>query len=161
MLRRDVLAEPEGEPAIGRRDPEDVGPLDRVDQLLAALVDDPDRQVGRVRRRPGRVHARPLVDDRERMVVDRRPHVAERLKRRELVVELGDAHAVAVVAGGQDAALRALLHREVDAVRDRLSDLWRARKRRVHDDRQRRRGLRARAPCAAAARGDAEGERER
>ena len=44
-LRNQVFREPEGDAVVGRRDPEDVPPLRRVDQALPALVCDRDRDV--------------------------------------------------------------------------------------------------------------------
>ena len=59
-FRDQVLGEPERDPVIGGRDPEDVRPRRRVDDLVAAFEDDADRDAALRCDAPRRVDARSL-----------------------------------------------------------------------------------------------------
>ena len=93
-LRDQVLREPEGDPVVGRRDPEDVWARLRVDDSVAAFEDDADRDARASGDPPRRVDAGSLVDDRDRVVVDRAAHVRNGAGRRESAVERLDLQVV-------------------------------------------------------------------
>ena len=93
-LRDQVLGEAERHAVVGRRDPEHVRPLGRVDEALAALVGDCERDVRVARDLPGGVDAGALVDDRDRAVGDRLADVADGGARGQARVVALDAEAV-------------------------------------------------------------------
>ena len=75
-LRDRVLGEPERDPAIGRRDAEDVRPPLEIDEAAPAVVRDADRDArARSPTSQRRVDAGAVVDDRDGAVGDRAPHV--------------------------------------------------------------------------------------
>ncbi len=131
LLRDQVLGEAEGHAVVGRRDAKDVRPLGRVDEALAALVGDCERDVLVARDLPGGVDAGAFVDDRDRAVGDRLADVADRGARGEARVVALDPEAV-LDAVDLDAGLRS---GELGAVGDRLPDVRRPRERRVDRDR--------------------------
>ena len=117
---------------VGRRDAKDVRPLGRVDQPLAALERDRERDV-RVARANCHEASTPvaLVDDRNRAVGDRLADVAGRGARGQARVVALDPEAVldAVHVGGD------LRGGQRSAVGDRLTDVRRPRERGVDGDR--------------------------
>ena len=131
LLRDQVLGEAVRHAVVGRRDAEDVRPLGRVDEALAALVGDCERDVFVARDLPGSVDAGALVDDCDRAVGDRLADVADGAARGEARVVALDAEsvpdAVCPYAG--------LGRGERGAVGDRLADVRRPRERRIDGDR--------------------------
>jgi hypothetical protein len=128
-----VFGEPEADPAVGRRDAEDVRPLVGIDEPDAALVRDRDRNVRVARDPPGRVDARPLVDDRDGALRDSPSDVPDGAARREGVVHPAHLEAVAsVLRLDHPDPARA----ELDSPRDGLADVRAAREGRVDRDRQ-------------------------
>ena len=104
VLRDQVLGEPERDPVVGRRDPEDVRPALRVDDPLAAFEDDADRHARARRDAPRGVDAGAFVDDRDRVVVDRAPDVRDGAGGRERAVQRLDPQVVGRAADADAAA---------------------------------------------------------
>src|SRR5207248_7211732 len=105
-LRDQVLRVAEGDAVVGRRDPEDVRPLRRVDGPAGAVVGDADRDALLLCELPGRGGAGAVREDRDRAGVERAPGVLDSLASGAMVVvELG-LECVALLTD-QDAATRA------------------------------------------------------
>ena len=147
-LRDGVLRQPEGDPPVRRRDPEDVSPRVRVDQLDRR----PDTRSRSGRSRPGLVRHDASTPVPSSTIAsapscDRSAHIAGGAGRREGVVHLLDADRVPLVAGHDPPPVR-LVGGELRAAGDRLAELRRPRERGVHDHEQRAAVLLLRAAAA-------------
>ncbi len=98
VLRDQVLGQPECDPVVARRDPEDVRPCLRVDDSFATLEHDADRNAAARGDPPRCVDTRSLVDDRDGMVVDCPAHVRDGARGRERAVERLDPQVVRRIA---------------------------------------------------------------